>query len=60
MPLAVELWSPNHRISREVQVFLKKHYLEFPGGPVVKNSFVNARDRGLIAGLERSHMLWGD
>ena len=60
MSLAVELRILNHRISRDVQVFLKKHYLEFPGGPVVKNSFVNAGDRDLIAGLERSHMPQGN
>ena len=34
----------------------------FPGGPVVKNLPCNARDTalGLITGLGRSHVLWGN
>ena len=31
-----------------------------PGGPVVKNLSANAGDRGLIPGLGRSHMPWGN
>ena len=34
------------------------NYLDFPGGPVVKNLPANAGDMGSISGLGRSHMLW--
>ena len=33
---------------------------DFPGGPVVKNLPVNARDMGSIPGLGRFHMLQGN
>ena len=33
--------------------------LDFPGGSVVGNSPVNAKDTGLISGPERFHMLQG-
>ena len=33
--------------------------LDFPGGPVVKSSPANARDRGLIPNPGRSHVPWG-
>ena len=33
---------------------------DFPGGPVVKHLFCNAKDSGLTPGQElRSQMLWG-
>ena len=32
----------------------------FPGSPVVKNLTTNAGDAGLIPGLERFHMPWGN
>ena len=32
----------------------------FPGGPVDKNSFANAGGTGLIPGLGRFHMPWGN
>ena len=31
---------------------------DFPGGPVIKNSSVNAGNIGLIPGLGRFHMPW--
>ena len=34
--------------------------MDFPGGPVVKNSPANAGDMGLIPGLGRFHMLLGN
>ena len=34
--------------------------MNFPGGPVVRNLPANAGDMGLIPGLGRSHMLWGE
>ena len=33
---------------------------DFPGGPVVKNLPVNARDMGSIPGLERLYIPWGN
>ena len=33
---------------------------DFPGGPVVKNLPVNARDVGSTSDLGRFHMLWGN
>ena len=40
---------------------LENMYLwEFPGGLVVKNPPVNAGDTGLIPGLGRFHMPWGN
>ena len=32
----------------------------FPSGPVLKNLPANAGDTGLIPGLGKSHILWGD
>ena len=34
--------------------------MDFPGGPVVKNSPANAGDMGLIPGLGRFSRLWGN
>ena len=34
---------------------VNKNYKDFPGGPVVKKLPANARDTGLIPGLERSN-----
>ena len=36
---------------------LKSDVVDFPGGPVVKNSPANARDMGSIRGLGGSHVL---
>ena len=36
------------------------NYMNFPGGPVVKNQPANAEDMGLIPGLGRLHMSWGN
>ena len=33
---------------------------DFPGGPVVKNLPTKAGDKGLIPGLGRSHVPWGN
>ena len=33
---------------------------DFSSGPVVKNLPANTKDMGLIPGLGRSHMLWGN
>ena len=35
-------------------------FLDFPGGPVVKNLPVNAEDKGWIPGLGRFHVQWGN
>ena len=37
---------------------IKKHYCDFPGGPVVKSLLANGGDTGSIPGLGRFHMLW--
>ena len=34
--------------------------MDFPGGPVVKNSPANAEDTGSIPGPGRSHMTWSN
>ena len=34
--------------------------LDFPSGPVIKNPPASAGDMGLIPGLRRLHMLWGN
>ena len=34
--------------------------MNFPSGPVVKNSLAQAGDIGSIPGLRRSHMSWGN
>ena len=36
------------------------NYLNFLGGPVVKNQPANAEDVGLIPGLGRFHTSWGN
>ena len=33
---------------------------DFPSGPMVKNLSANPENMGLIPGLGRSHMLWGN
>ena len=38
----------------------KKKRLDFPGGPVVKNSPANAGDMGSTPGPGRSHILWSN
>ena len=38
----------------------KKERKKFPGGPMIKNPLVNARDTGWIPGLGRSHTLWSN
>ena len=38
----------------------KKEPRDFPSGPVAKNLPCNAGDMGLIPGLGRSHMPWGN
>ena len=38
---------------------IKKHYCDFPGGPVVKSLLANGGDTGSIPGLGRFHMLQG-
>ena len=35
-------------------------FSDFPGGPVVKKPPAKAVDTGLISGLGRSHMPWGN
>ena len=40
--------------------WLRIRLLDFPGGAVVKNPPVNARDPGLIPGPGRSHMQWSN
>ena len=37
---------------------IKKHYWDFPGGPVVNSLLANGGDRGSIPGPGRFHMLW--
>ena len=39
---------------------LKDTGRDFPGHPVVKKPPANAGDRGLIPGLGRCHMPWGN
>ena len=41
-------------------LFSKVAKEDFPGGPMVKNLPVNAGDTGLILGLGRSHIPWGN
>ena len=38
----------------------RKHILDFPHGPVAKNTLASAGAAGSIPGLERSHMPWGN
>ena len=40
-------------------ISLKSDVVDFPGGPVVKNSPANAGDMGSIPDPVRFHMLWG-
>ena len=42
------------------QEHFKNCYVDFPGGPMVKNSPANAGDTGLIPGSRKFHMLRGD
>ena len=44
----------------EKAVKVKMGCWDFPGGPVVKNLFANAGDRGSIPGPGRSHVLQGN
>ena len=44
---------------KKKQKTLFKKTEDFPGGPVVKNPLANAGDMGLIPGLRRLHMPWG-
>ena len=37
---------------------IKKHYCDFPAGPVVKSLLANGGDTGSIPGPGRFHMLW--
>ena len=41
-------------------VEVQRQLQDFPGGPVVKNPPANASDTGLISGLGRVHMPWGN
>ena len=49
----------NHNLENgdEESIPIKKMFLGFPGGSVVKNIPANARDMGLIPDLGGSHML---
>ena len=40
------------------QEHFKNCYVDFPGGPMVKNSPANAGDMDLIPDRGRSHLLW--
>ena len=40
------------------EAFESRVFLDFPGGPVVKNRPANAGDMGSIPGPRRSRMLW--
>ena len=51
-------WQGNNFIS--LKSSSKDFRLDFPGGSVVKNPPANAGDMGLIPGLGRSHMPWGN
>ena len=35
-------------------------HMDFPGRSVVKNLAASAREKGLIPGLRRFHILWGN
>ena len=35
-------------------------HMDFPGSSVVKNLAASAREKGLIPGLRRLHILWGN
>ena len=45
---------------RYAHLWLKTKFLDFPGGPVVKNLPANAANTGSIPALGRSHMPRGN
>ena len=48
-------------LSTNYYLFLfKNNYLDFPGGPVIKNPPANTGDMGLSPGPGRSHMPWSN
>ena len=41
------------------RVFIRCGFMDYPGGPMVKNLPANAGDMGLIPSLGRFYKLWG-